>query len=112
MGQGESPSGVRGEAPADVSARGTGLRGVVDTLAACPAAVPDWRCRHILGAGLGENGGERCGPVGVQIRMSRTADPHHAFSRAALVAAVVLAVFWSWKVLGIVLEHIRGDVGP
>lgn len=44
--------------------------------------------------------------------MARTVDPHHIFSRTALVAAVAIAVFWGWKILGIVLEHIRGDVGP
>lgn len=44
--------------------------------------------------------------------MPRTADPHHIFSRTALAAAVAIAVFWTWKVLAVVLEHIRGDVGP
>jgi hypothetical protein len=44
--------------------------------------------------------------------MPRTADPHHYFSRAALTAALGLALFWSWRALGLVLEHVRGDIGP
>lgn len=105
VGQGESPIVRRGER---VERGGGWIGGGLPD----PAVAPDRRCRRVLGGRVGETGRERCGAAGVQLRMPRTADPHHTFSRAALAVAVAIAVFWTWKVLVVVLEHIRGDVGP
>lgn len=63
-------------------------------------------------ASFGNSPGNGSRREAVFVAMPRTVDPHHFFSRAALGAALVLAIFWLWKALGIVLEHIRGDVGP